>query len=338
MGADTPSPTPSFVEVNEPRTSEEDFQAGVAVLAYGDEEPDAFREKSAAALDRLAELHVNSVSFVFPVVQGDWRATEIGPDPERTPSDEAIRAFIEEAERRGFTVLLRPVLDEESLTPDGKWRGSIEPSDLDAWFASYGRLMKRYAQLSAEAGADILAVGTELTSLQDEAERWRRLIREVRRVFDGQITYATNWDAIGPAYAPTFVGALDFLSVDAFFPLEVGEAAAAGEMARGWRPWLRELRRMGPALRNVVFTEVGVRAQRGAHLKPYVWEHGGETDPETQRRYYAATCRAVGEEIGGLYWWVVDIHHAVEAEAVEDFSPMGKPAEEEMARCFRSVA
>lgn len=328
---------PSFVEVENPRRSEDDFHSGVAVLAYGNEGVRTFREKSAAALDRLAELQVNSVSLVFPLFQDDWRATEIGADPERTPSEENIEAFVEEAKRRGFTVLLRPTLDEESLTPDGEWRGSIEPADLDAWFSSYGRVMTIYGELAASADADVLAIGTELTSLHDERDRWRELIRDAREVFDGQITYATNWDAIAPAYVPSFIGALDFLSVDAFFPLEVADGADVGAIARGWRPWLRQLRNIGPPLEKIVFTEVGVRAQEGAYRKPYAWQHAGAASPQTQRRYYAATCESVAQRIGGLYWWVVDIHHPTEAELLEDFSPLGKPAEREIARCFQGL-
>lgn len=332
------SPTPTHVEVTDPRTSDRDFYAGVAVLAYGNEGAETFRAKSAAALDRLAQLHVNSVSLVFPVFQGDWRATEIGPDPERTPSDGNIRAFIEEAKLRKFTVLIRPVLDEESLTPDGQWRGSIEPADLDAWFSSYTRLITRYARVAEGADADVLAVGTELTSLQDEGDRWRGLIGEVRRTFHGEVTYATNWDAVGPPYAPAFVGALDFVSVDAFFPLEAPEGAGSAAIAGAWRPHLAELRRLGTPMRRIVFTEVGIRAQEGAHRRPHVWEHQAAPSPETQAAYYAGTCRAVGDRIGGMFWWMVDIHHADEAESVEDFSPLGKPAERELARCFRQAA
>lgn len=331
-------PEPSFVEVKAPRRAEDDFQAGVAVIAYGDDRPENFQTKSRAALDRLAELHVNSVSLVFPIYQDDWQATEVRPDPDQTPSDRNIAVFIREAKMRGFTVLLRPTLDEGSLTPSGHWRGSIEPASRDAWFASYRRVLTRYARIAAREEADILAVGTELTSLQDDRERWRGLIRHIRGVFDGTITYATNWDAIAPAHRPTFIGALDFLSVDAFFPLDVGPEAGVQAVADAWTPWIRELRGLGPPLGEIVFTEVGIRAQRGAYSRPYVWEHGAAASPSTQRRYYAGTCRATAERIGGLHWWTVDIHHPTEASSIEDFSPLGKPAEREIARCYRGVS
>lgn len=324
----------TFVEVMSPRRSEDDFHAGVAVLAYGNDEPEGFEAKSAALLDRLAGLHVNAVSLTYPLFQDGWEAAEVRADPRQTPSEENIATFIREAKRRGFTVLLRPVLDEQSLTSTGHWRGSIAPADLDAWFESYGGLLVRAARVADAEGADILAVGTELTSLHDERRRWRSLISGIRRSFDGQVTYATNWDATAPAHHPAFVEALDFLSVDAFFPLEAAPDAGVSELVEAWRPWIREVRRLGPPLGEIVFTEVGVRAQEGAHRRPYVWEHDAPPSAGAQRRYYAAACAALGDRIGGLYWWMVDIHHPTEAPSVEDFSPLGKPAERELARCF----
>jgi hypothetical protein len=322
-------------EVRSPRRSEDDFHAGVAVLSYGDDDPDAYQAKSAAALNRLAELHANSVSLVFPVFQDDWRASEVRADPDQTPSDRNIATFIREGKMRNFTVLLRPILDEQSLIDDGQWRGSIRPADPDAWFESYGRLLLHYATIADREGADIVAVGTEFTSLQGDGERWRALISRVRDVFGGQVTYATNWDTTPPAHHPAFLGALDFLSVDAFFPLEAGPGAGVPQLAEAWRPWIEQLQQFGPSLDEIVFTEVGVRAQEGAYLRPHVWAHDAEASPETQRHYYAATCRAVADRIGGLYWWTVDIHSPVEAQTVEDFSPLGKPAEREILRCYR---
>lgn len=331
---DGPGDEPTPATVTSPRTDPSQFQAGVAVLIYGNEEPDRFRDKTRRALDKLVDLHANSVSVVFPVFQEDWRATEVVADQERTPSGDRLRWFVRAARERDFTVMLRPVLDEASLTDDGQWRGSISPSDRGAWFESYGELVAGYAALAAEEGVEILAIGSELTSLQDDTERWEALAERVRSVYDGQLLYAANWDAPSPQMS----GALDWHGVDAFFPLDAAEDAPVEDLATAWDPWLQELEAAGADLDRVVFTEIGVRAQRGGHRRPYVWEHGTPADVEAQERYYEAACETLAPAVGGLYWWRVDFDYPDAADSAESFSPLGKPAEDALRRCYREAA
>lgn len=331
---DTPNvATPRTVtEVADPRRSPADFQAGVAVLIYGNDEPANFREKTYLVLERLAALRANSVSVVFPVFQDGWTASEVYADPDQTPTLDRLETFVRAAHEREFTVMIRPILDEQSLMADGEWRGSIAPSDLDGWFSSYGGLLAEYAQLAADEDVEILAVGSELNSLQGHTERWGALIDEVRSVYDGELLYAANWDAPFPDMGMS----LDWYGVDAFFPLDAPDDATADQLADAWDGWVEQLD-AGAPLDRIVFTEIGVRAQQGAHRRPNVWDHGRPADPETQRRYYEAACDRFVPSIGGLYWWMVDFDHPESAGSEESFSPLGKPAEDELEHCFRTA-
>lgn len=314
------------------RTDRSQFQAGVALLIYGNEEPQQFRDKTRRALDSLVDVGANSVSIVFPVFQADWRATEVVADPGRTPSEDRLRLLARSARQRGFTVMLRPILDEASLQETGHWRGSISPADAGAWFDSYGDLLTRYAALASEEGVDMIAIGSELTSLQDETDRWLALTDRIREVYQGGLLYAANWDAPAPAIS----GELDWHGVDAFYPLDAGAAAGHEELAAAWDPWLAELDAAGVDLDRVVFTEIGVRAQQGAHLRPHVWEHGTPADPEAQARYYETACERLAPALAGLYWWRVDFDYPDGADSVESFSPLGKPAETALRRCYEA--
>ena len=128
-----------FVNVTNPRQKPEDFQAGMAVVIYGNDQE--FEVKTRELLDYLARLEVNSLCLVFPLFQDNWTSSTVWVDEELTPSKERIRLFIRESHKRGFTVMLRPLLNEGSLVPDGKWRGSIQPQDIEAWFSSYGNIV-----------------------------------------------------------------------------------------------------------------------------------------------------------------------------------------------------
>lgn len=325
----TATPTPKISKVTSPRSGPTSYQAGVSVLVYSD--GGDFRDKSPKLLDRLAELNVNSVSLVFPVFQSNWRASEVLQDPAKTPSDQNIRIFVREAHKRGFTVMLRPILDEASLVADGKWRGQLNPSNLDSWFNSYSSLMLGYAKLAQEEKVAILNIGTEFVSLEPQTDRWRTLIASVRVIYQGQVTYSANWDVLAPA----FIAELDFPSVDAYYPLDAPIGASVASLATSWQSWVDDLSQKGYDPSKVVFTEVGVLPRQGAHQRPWNYLLESAADYEGQARYYQATCQVFTPLIAGIYWWQVDLTLPDPAKSDLGFNPLGKPAENALPQCIR---
>jgi hypothetical protein len=310
-----------------------DFHKGITVVVYWNNED--FKATASNLLDRLAGLGIDNVSLVYPIFQEDWKSVEVYKDPERTLSKENIRVFVSEAHRRGFKVMLRPLLDESSLTPDGKWRGSIDPADKAAWFQSYTHLILGYAALAEEEDVEIFSIGAELTSLEDETDHWNKLIASVRRSFSGQITYSSHQNISATA---RFWPQLDFIGVDAYPPLNVPVDASVEELVAAWQPVVSKMRRQCRALGiPLVFTELGTRSQKGSHLQPWVWDHGTEIDLETQRRYYAASCQAASRLVVGIYWWAVFFNSQGDPQRDPGFNPIGKPAELEIARCYQEL-
>ncbi len=306
------------------------FQAGVNLLVYGNDP--AFASKTAAQLDHLVQLHVKSVSFVFPIYQDSWTATQVHADPLMTPSMDNMRLFIRAAHQRHLRVMVRPLLDEASLHPAGKWRGSIAPSNPGAWFASYTSLVVGYAQLAQAEGAEAIDVGTEFDSLQWDSGYWLKLLNAVRRVYRGQLTYSSNWAISYPAFG----WALDFLSIDAFFPLAVPASATQQQLVSAWAPWTSRASGIAYAFgKPVVFTELGTTSEVASFQQPWVWHHGTGLSLEAQRLYYAASCQAVKGRVGGMYWWEYDLQPLTSPLTDPGYNPQGKPAELEIANCYR---
>jgi len=329
----TPSPTPTaipVVKVANPRQESGDFQAGMAVVIYGNDQE--FEVKTRKLLDRLTRLEVNSLCLVFPLFQDNWTSSTVWVDEKRTPSEERIRLFVRESHKRGFTVMLRPILDEASLMPDGQWRGSIKPQDKKAWFESYTEVILGNAKLAEEEGVEILNIGTELSSLEKETNRWLKLIEAVRFVYHGQLTYSSNW---GVSYNVKFWDKLDFISVDAFFELDAPQQATVEQLIAAWQPWIMQMNRArAPFNKPLVFTELGTRSQTGSHQKPWLWEHNTPVNLEAQRIYYAAACQASLNLVDGIYWWSVGLDPPSNPKEDPGFNPLGKPAETEIRRCF----
>ena len=315
-----------------PRTSPADFQSGLSLLVYGQAPPP---ESYGPLLDRLVTDDVNSLSIVFPVYTDGLESSAVHTGAD-TPSDAALAALVGQAKARDFTVMLRPVLDEASVLPH--WRGQIQPSSPSAWFDSYRALVVSYARLAQRTGADSIGVGTELNSMEPNVAAWRGLIAGVRQVFAGQVTYSVNWETSSSDFQSGFWADLDFLSVDAYFPLDGTPAVATvPQMTADWQRWLDLLQRLDRAFgKPIVFTEAGVAPKLGAHLEPWNTQAGSQLDLDEQSAYYQATCAATTRSISGLYWWAAGPELPVDL-APDDYNPLGRPAEAAMQACYAGL-
>jgi hypothetical protein len=321
------------VRVLNARERATDFQAGVMVVIYGNDP--YFEFKARQELNRLAALGANSVGLVFPIYQNNAESVDVHADPIKTPSAERITQFVRDAHQRGFTVLLRPLLDEHSLALDGQWRGTIQPKSVDAWFQAYQDLILGYAQLAQRENVEALGVGSELNSLEVHGEQWLRIISLVRKVYSGLLTYSST---SRNGYPAAFVSALDFLGVDAYYPMGVPAGASVNDLEQAWRPWTAELEQIRASSgKPIAITELGTPSRSGSYLTPWTLKPGAPLDLETQRRYYQASCSALRGLVPGLYWWYTTLDASPSPLKDSGYNPSGKPAELEIAKCFRGT-
>src|SRR5258708_10087038 len=103
-----------------------------------------------------------------------------------TPTLQSLTAGIRAAHALGYHVFIAPLLGVN--TPSEQCAGTIRFSTYQKeaqWFDSYWETWEPYAMAAAEAGADQLAIGTELVWLQQYAPPglWNTLITRMRSVF-----------------------------------------------------------------------------------------------------------------------------------------------------------
>ncbi|TME52334.1 MAG: hypothetical protein E6I60_09785, partial [Chloroflexi bacterium] len=245
----TPTPLPT-IAVTRPRGSPQDYEAGVSVVIYGNDP--YFDRKAQVLLNRLATLGANSVSLVIPVFQQGWAASEVYADPVKTPTDAAIAVFATQARHRGFSVMLRPLLDIVVQEDGAHWRGSIQPPDRAQWKSTYAALIMKYARLAQANHLAILNIGSELDSMEKDGAFWQGLIGSVRTAFHGQVTYSSNWAKSFPSFGQS----LDLISVDAYFPLKAPDNASASDLVTAWQQWIARLDRMRRSFnKRLVLTE-----------------------------------------------------------------------------------
>jgi len=324
----TPTPPPTIAVIR-PRGKAQDFEAGVSVVIYGNDP--YFTDKAQALLNRLATLGANSVSLVIPVFQQGWAASEVYADPVKTPSDAAIGVFASQARRRGFTVMLRPLLDIVVPQDGTHWRGTIQPQDGAQWKSTYSALVIKYARLAEQDHIAIMDIGSELDSMERDGAFWQGLVNGVRAEFHGQVTYSSNWAKSFPSFGKS----LDFISVDAYFPLKAPATASVGDLVAAWQQWVNRLKRMSQSFgKPLVLTELGTTSLAASFQQPWLWDNGQPVDLSAQQLYYDAACQAVVPPFGGVYWWMYTLDPPAKPALDRGFMIAGKPAETSLAHCF----
>lgn len=235
------------------------------------------------------------------------------------------------AREQGLKVMLKP-----QIWVGGSWIGNLSyenPLDWDLWEQSYEAFILPFARMCEEKGVELLCIGTELKgSVTTRPAFWNQLIQKIRKEYGGKLTYAANWDEY-PAIR--FWPELDFIGVDAYFPLTDQTHPSVKELTRAWDPVLDKLERFsGKKRRPVIFTEFGYLSVDGSGGK--TWELEGNLkalayNPEAQASCFNALFESCSKRDfwqGGFVWkWYPDLDYR-KHNMEKDHSPQGKPAEE----------
>ena len=111
-------------------------------------------------------------------------------------------------------------------------------------------------------------VGMELTRLSiEKPEYWRSLIADVRKVYSGKLTYAANWykeyDRV------EFWDDLDYIGVQAYFPLTKKDAPSVDDVSKGWKKYIPDMESIALQYKKpLLFTEIGYKSMLGTAEKP----------------------------------------------------------------------
>ena len=303
---------------------------------------DARRAPAPAVLDtlrRLGATHLAVVPFGF-MPESSEPFIEMNTDARwYSEGDAGIRTLARQARRRGLGLILKPHLWVGHYSSEGQWRDEIG-FDIEekwrTWEAQYRRFLLHYARLAEETGADVLVVGTELArAARERPGFWRRLIADARGVYGGQLTYAANW--YEEYEAVSFWDALDYVGVQAYFPLSDTDNPSAEALRAGWQQHCEALRRLSEKTgRPILFTEIGYRNVGYAAAEPWRWpERDAEpaADEALQARLYQAFFDRVWPEpwlAGAVVWkW-----HPEKDRRTTGFTPQGKPAAAVLRRGF----
>ncbi len=260
-------------------------------------------------------------------------------------TDAGLVATTRLARARGIRTLLKPHIWLTNRR-DGIWRGEIRmksEQDWQRWFSDYRRFILHYAQLAQDNKIEILCIGTELRrTVTERPDDWRGIIRDVREIYRGKLTYGANWYAEFEEIP--FWDALDFIGIHAYFPLADQDGPDLADLLEGWQTYLGRIERLHTRFdKPVLFTELGYRSATFAASKPWEWPRPGESsdpDLQLQAKCYEAFFQTFWDKpwFAGVYFWKwYPSHERAGGPEHAGFTPQNKPAEQVMAHWYRST-
>lgn len=304
---------------------------------------DARHRPDSIELVHLRDLGVTHITLV----PFGWQEAEDAPDIRLDTSgswysetDAGIRTIARQAEALGMGVILKPHIwvgdyDEKQ---DRSQIGFDAEHQWRKWEAQYRRFLLHYARLATEIEADVLVLGTELRrSSTTRPAFWRQLAADIRTLYEGNLTYAANWHDEYERIA--FWDGLDYVGVQAYFPLADSKNPPMDSLRAGWRHHQEALARLHARTdRPVLFTEIGYRSASSTASAPWRWpeqeREATAVDSLLQAQCYRAFLSTVGRApwlAGAIIWkW----HSEAESNRPTGFTPQGKPAERVLRRWF----
>jgi hypothetical protein len=220
----------------------------------------------------------------------------------RQPGDPSVRRPIRAAKAAGLKILIKPHL--AYWGSPFAWRGEIEFEATDAW-SRFWMEYREWILWLAEAteGADGFIVGTELDRTLGREADWRQLIADLRRRTSMPLSYAANWTDFESV---PFWDALDFVAVQAYFPVADSENPDQAELDAHWGALAARLADYSRRVRRpIVLSELGYNWNAVAAKTPWEYRSDGPDYEALQLRCFRAALTAIEAEpaILGAFLW-----------------------------------
>lgn len=170
---------------------------------------------------RAAGVRHVSINVFGMQATANATAITVGASADCVVTPPLVRWLVRRVHAAGMEAFLKPHVNVAS----GAWRGEIRPSA--AWWAAYRGFIWAWATVAAEEGVATFSIGVEQKRTLGDVAEWLRVLGGVRaRYKRGRVTYCANWDSY-MAVSPRLWKQLDFIGINAYFPLRTTTARGA---------------------------------------------------------------------------------------------------------------
>jgi len=243
---------------------------------------------------------------------------------------------IQVAKEIGYGVMLKPHVWKRhgEFTGEHNYKEEKQWVEFEESFSSY---ILHYAKIADSLDVPIFCIGTEWeTFVLSRPSFWRGLIKAIRKIYSGKLTYAANWDEYEKV---PFWKELDYIGIDGYFPLVNAKTPSIEQIKKGISPFKKHLSRFSDSIqRKILFTEFGFRSRNNTAFKPWESDKTGEVNAIGQVNGYEGFFQSFWKEdyiAGGFLWKWFSNHQEVGGEKHNGFTPQNKPAEKVIFRNYQ---
>ncbi len=247
-----------------------------------------------------------------------------------------VKQYIDMLNNEEIHVMLKPQI----WVWRGEFTGDIKMETEADWKLledSYTKFILDYAEVAQETKADIFCIGTELEGfIEARPDYWKDLIKKIKAIYSGKLTNAANWNE----YTKTpFWNDLDYIGIDAYFPVSDLKTPTVEACKLGLNPWKIEMKTYYEQYdKPILFTEFGFRSVDFTGKEP--WNSDRDMDKvnlEAQTNATKAFFETFWNEdwvAGGFIWKWFHNHEQSGGQNDSQFTPQNKPASTIMAQYF----
>lgn len=234
-----------------------------------------------------------------------------------------IEAYIRMAHSKNLSVMLKPHL----WLGGGGYTGHFKAASVEQWRTweeSFKTYTLRFAKIADSLDVEIFCFATEMgTAVKERPGFWKNLIEDIRKVYHGKLTYAANWDDY-PQFP--YWSQLDFIGIDAYFPLSGEKTPSVKEVSQGWEKYKPGMKALNKELdKQILFTEYGYRNADYNCAEPWNENDSPRNDVAQVNAYTGLYESFIAEDwfAGGFLWkWHTE---SKRRKLDPDFTPQHTP-------------
>ena len=249
--------------------------------------------------------------------------------------EEGIVASIQLAHAANLKVMLKPQLWIGGGVYTGHFTCKTD-SNWEEWEKNYLNYILHNANIAEKNKADLFCIGTEMdAAVKQRPLFWSKLIDTIKKVYNGEITYASNWGCFKEFASWE---KLTYIGIDAYFPLSKAMTPTVDELMEGWEPHFKDIQTFSELKKTpILFTEYGYRSIDNCAQEPWLSNNTGPVNMQAQQNAYEALYKKFIPQTwfaGGFLWkWHV-FDSKAGGLANNNYTPQHKPVEATIKKWF----
>ena len=290
------------------------------------------------SLQRLSDIGTNAIalvpySFMRNPNKPSYIPVHYGAGGE---NDQAVLFSHFEAKKMRMHTMLKP-----QIWLGRSWPGEVEmknEKDWTAFFDYYYRWVRHYALLAEINGVGSYCIGVEFAkaTLAKEQE-WRSLIKKLRGIYSGPLTYAANW---GEEFEQLkFWDELDFIGLNCYYPLSKNDKPSKRELSKSFNQVMDKIELVCKKYNKpLIFTEIGFRSVEGTWKNPHEEANGRSFNDAHQNLCYEVVLEGIQNKkwCNGILWWKWPSYISYRGQQNTGFSPNLKQTENIINKYFKT--